>query len=177
MTGPLKAGVTSRAGQDQFEDFVRSTWQVFVNHAKGRLDGDQALAEDLVQEAYIRLWRQWPRRRELILTVRKYSYRTLDNCIRDYWRVKNNWPLSRDAAPRDTARPAADDGVIYKLDARSALSRLPERLREVVELNELRGMNMTEVAERMGIAVGTARNYKTAALRMLRETLTETTTE
>lgn len=169
MTGPLKADVAGIATEvAEFEDFVRSSHKRLLAHASRRLGNDRSLAEDMVQEAYLRLWRAWPMKREPILTVARYSYQTLDNCIREYWRVKNNWPVTQSEAPTDEAVAAAEDEVVVRYAVRDAVVKLPSRIRQVIELNVIERLPMAEVAERMGIAVGTARNYKTAGMELLR---------
>lgn len=128
-------------------------------------------AQDLVQEAFMRLWRM--RARVDLDRVVPLVYRIALNLAANVRRRRRLWRwLALDAAPeRITSGPASHD-VLERRERDAALRRavdaLPERLRQVVMLSELGELSYREVAEVLGIPVGTVASRRHAALAKLR---------
>lgn len=120
-----------------------------------RMLRDPAEAEDVAQEAMLRLWRAAPGWQAGTAKVSTWLYRVVVNLSTDRLRRRRSLPL--DAAPEpEDGRPGADEGMIEAdraaaLDA--ALRTLPERQREAVMLRHLEGLANPEIAEIMGIGV------------------------
>lgn len=126
--------------------------------------------EDLVQETYLRLWKY---RREykptaklstfLFLLARQVRLDALRSDTRRERREKE-W-----GSGRTDVQEAAPVGE--REDVRRAVARLPESMREVVELGVFQDLPYAEVSEILGIPVGTVKSRMYNAIRKLKEML------
>ncbi len=147
----------------------------------GRMLNDRAEAEDVAQEAMLRLWRIAPEWRQGEAKVTSWLYRVAANlCIDRQRRGRRQAPLAAAGDPAD-GRPGAVAAMTEADRARAlqaALGMLPERQRQAVVLRHLEGLSNPEIARIMDIGVEaveslTARGKRalTAALSGRREEL------
>jgi RNA polymerase sigma factor (sigma-70 family) len=119
------------------------------------LGGDRAEAEDVAQEAMLRLWRMAPAWEEGRAQVSTWLYRVTVNLCTDRRRKRKTEALDSVPEPSDEARPVADRMAeaqrLAALDA--ALDRLPERQRQAVVLRHVEGLSNPEIAAIMAIGV------------------------
>ncbi|SPH17181.1 ECF RNA polymerase sigma factor SigW [Defluviimonas aquaemixtae] len=120
-----------------------------------RMLRDPAEAEDIAQEAMLRLWRAAPDWQERGAKVSTWLYRVVSNLATDRLRRRRSVPL--DAAPEpEDGRPGAVQGLIERDRAaalEAALQDLPERQRQAVVLRHLEGLGNPEIAEIMDVGV------------------------
>ncbi len=121
-----------------------------------RLLADPAEAEDVAQEAMLRLWRAAPAWRSGEAQVSTWLYRVATNLATDRLRARGR----RGAAALEDV-PEPEDGAagvvqgmieterMSALDA--ALRALPERQREAVVLRHIEGLSNPEIAEILGV--------------------------
>lgn len=113
-----------------------------------RLLGDTAEAEDVAQEAMLRLWRIAPEWRQGEAKVTTWLYRVVSNLCTDRLRRKRGVALDAVAEPEDDA-PGAEARMqeAARLKAlNAALQELPERQRAAVVLRHIEGMANPEIA-------------------------------
>lgn len=140
----------------------------------GRLAGAEH-AEDLVQEAFLRLFRQL--RRHGQSSVRKTSvwlFRVVRNLALDARRRRRTRESARQVV-RENGRPVEEppaglDALVRRAACERAvdeLQHLPERQREVLLLKVVHEMSLTEIAEITGRTVGNAGYHLNQGLREL----------
>ncbi len=123
-----------------------------------RLLGDGAEAEDVAQEAMLRLWRAAPGWRAGEAQVSTWLYRVVTNLCTDRMRARARRPAAAlDDAPEvsDGAR-GAEAGMIEadRMAAlQAALGALPDRQRQAVVLRHIEGLGNPEIAAVMDIGV------------------------
>lgn len=138
----------------------------------GRLLGDAAEAEDVTQEAMLRLWRAAPGWRAGEAQVSTWLYRVVTNLCTDRLRARRRRPAAAlDEAPEvpDGAR-GAEAGMIEadRLGAlQAALAALPERQRQAVVLRHIEGLGNPEIAAVMDIGVEAVESLTARAKRAL----------
>lgn len=123
-----------------------------------RLSGDRAEAEDILQEAFLRLWKnavRWDPGRNVRFTT--WFYRIVMNLSIDAHRRRK--PVSDFGEADDVvcADPLPDEMASYRqmADATAqALKRLPERQRIALTLCYLQGMGNREAAQVMDVTIG-----------------------
>jgi RNA polymerase sigma-70 factor (ECF subfamily) len=142
---------------------------------------DAGLAQDVTQEAFVRLWTRAhtfdPQRGTalgwLVSVARNLG---LDELRRQRRRSDRADRLTRDMNLR---APEETDLLVHwgwqSEHVLEAVSELSSLQREVVELVYLRGYTLTEVAARVGVAVGTVKSRLHSALMNLRAGLGEDT--
>jgi len=130
-----------------------------------RLCGDRAQAEDLVAEAYARVWPHW--RRGRVDALAPYLMRTVANLAYARHRRRN--------LERTIILPAAPGGAgsfETRVDDRhelwAALDRLPARQRVVLVLRVVEDMSEDETAAMLGIPPGTVKSRLSRGLESLR---------
>lgn len=150
-----------------FDDFYRDTSARMVRYAYA-LTGELAEAQDLVQEAYTRAWRQWrtvsahPAPEAWIRLVVARLATDGRRRVRGWWAA-----LSRSGPPEPAGAPA-DDTVLVT----AALRRLPANLRQALALHYLFDLPVAVIAEETGVAVGTVTSWLTRGRRELATLLT-----
>ncbi|HDR27797.1 RNA polymerase sigma factor [Rhodovulum sp.] len=120
-----------------------------------RLLRDAAEAEDVAQEAMLRLWRIAPEWRMGEAKVTTWLYRVVTNLCTDRLRRRRGQGLDEVPEPEDDA-PGVEARMIAQarvdaLDA--ALAALPERQRQAVILRHIEGLSNPEIAGIMEIGV------------------------
>ena len=140
-----------------------------------RILRDPAQAEDLVQDVFMESWRKaadFDAARASVstwLVVRTQS-RALDRLRRERRRSAVSLEdLAR--AERLLAHPERSSRAPDQRALAGWLTRLPEAQREVLELSYFSGLTGSEIAERLGVPLGTVKSRTAAALRALREQL------
>ncbi len=126
-----------------------------LGYATRLLGGDRAEAEDVAQEAMLRLWRQAPHWRQGEAKVTTWLFRVAGNLCTDRLRKARGQPLDSVPEPEDAA-PGADTRLqdaarVQALDR--ALAALPDRQRQAVILRHIEGLANPEIAEVMDIGI------------------------
>ena len=135
---------------------------------------DASEASDVVQEAFVRLWDM--RDRVLPSTAEPLVYRIALNQASNRRRRRRLWRfVGLEATRGERAQSPADAllGAELEESVRAAIDALPEKLRRVVMLCELSEMTYQQVADALGIRVGTVGSRRNAALARLREVLND----
>src|SRR5262245_36620312 len=125
------------------------------------------LAEDAVQEALVRAWKQLPNLRDPD-RFDAWLYRITVNACAEQGRQVRRWsqkvrPLVVEASVRDHAGPIADRDQLER-----GFARLRPEQRAVLVLHHFNGFSTAEIAGILGIPEGTARSrlhYATTAMR------------
>ena len=120
-----------------------------------RLLGDRAEAEDVTQEAMLRLWRMAGQWRQGEARVTTWLYRVVTNLCTDRLRRRRGVGLDSIEEPADDAA-SAEDGLAraQRLAAlQKALMRLPARQRQAVVLRHVEGLSNPEIAAVMEVSV------------------------
>jgi RNA polymerase sigma-70 factor, ECF subfamily len=151
---------------------------VFAEHGRAmqlyatRLLGDRELAEDVVQEALIRIWRH-----PEVLTngqgsIRGWLLTTVRNIVISRARARAVRPRE---IPESPAHPAAVEdhagAVVASITVHAALDTLTAEHRAVIEQVYLRGRDLDEVARILGVPKGTVKSRAHYALRALRKAM------
>ena len=124
-----------------------------------RVLGDRAEAEDVAQEAMLRLWRQAPDWRSGEAKVSTWLYRVVANLCTDRLRRRNSGAvpggLDAVAEPADPTPGAAQKmQQAARADAlQKALESLPDRQRQAVVLRHIDGLTNPEIAEILDVGV------------------------
>jgi len=132
---------------------LRLTPRVFAQAF--RMLGDRAEAEDVAQEALMRLWKVAPEWRQGEAKVTTWLYRVTANLCTDRLRKRRSVGIDEIPEPEDDAiGPAEAMQEKARLDAlQCALNTLPDRQRQAVILRHIEGLGNPEIAEIMEITV------------------------
>ena len=135
--------------------------------------GDSALAEDLLQEAFVRAWKKLDSfRGESRFAT--WLHRLSVNVALSDRRIRLK-RLERETAFEGTAeRTATGARDIYadkRMDLEQAIAKLPERARTVLVLYDIEGYSHAEIAEMADMAVGSSKAQLHRARKLVREEL------
>jgi RNA polymerase sigma-70 factor (ECF subfamily) len=135
--------------------------------------GDAGLAEELVQECFVRLWRTAGRFDISRGTVAAY----LSVMARSIAADLRKRPSSRPLIPVDDAQvppqPDSTEPIAETLTVRDALDSLSAAHREVLMLVHRQGLTQSQIAERLGLPLGTVKTRMFHGLRALKAALAE----
>jgi RNA polymerase sigma-70 factor (ECF subfamily) len=151
---------------------------VFAEHGRAmqlyatRLIGDYSLAEDVVQEALIRIWRHPEVLSNGQGSVRGWLLTAVRNIVISRIRARDARPRE---IPESVTRPAAVDdhssAVVAAVTVHAALDTLSPDHRTVIEQIYLRGRDLDEVAALLGVPKGTVKSRSHYALKALRKAM------
>jgi RNA polymerase sigma-70 factor (ECF subfamily) len=142
-----------------------------------RIVGDGPAAEDVVQEAFLSLWRSAERIDTARGRLQSYVLTIVHRRAIDVLRARNGMPerqLPEEAASILPAEGDFTERVATAVDGavvRDALSGLPEDQRRVVDMAFYQGLTHTEIADRLSVPLGTVKSRMRLALDKLRGTL------
>ena len=129
-----------------------------VFHYLTRLTGEVALAEDLAQDCWLRVWRA------------RHAYRPRAAFRTWLFTIARRLALDHAKAPRLAAAPLPDDlpgasdlceqvfAAILEQKLEYTLARMPLDLREAVVLRDMEGMSYVEIAQITGCPLGTVKS-------------------
>ena len=173
----LLAGLA--AGRLEALDVLYERYKTMAYGIARRITGDDSLAEDVVQEAFLGAWRNADRYVAGRGSVKTWllaivHHRAID-AVR---RRKPASELPQEAegmrTPEPLTLPDVWGEVAGRLDAgavQTALTALPALQREALELAYFGGLSQTEIAERTGVPLGTVKSRVRLALVAMRREL------
>ncbi|MFD3549034.1 SigE family RNA polymerase sigma factor [Streptomyces sp. NPDC058655] len=164
---PARPAAPSSASEAEFTAYVQERRAALYATAF-HLTGDRHEAEDLLQSALFSTYRAWDRISDKA-AVGGYLRRTMTNLHISAWRRRklNEYPteeLPETASDTDAMRGTELRAVLWQ-----ALARIPEPQRTMLVLRYYEGRTDPEIAEILGISVGTVKSSIWRSLRRLRE--------
>ena len=169
--GAAEPGTGPGGGADEAIESLFHAWYPRLVHTAFCLVGDWDTAEQLTQDAYLRLWRRWRWLRDP-QAAPAYLQRTVLNSARATIRRRVIERRALRSVGLPLTEKAAPD-VAAEVELRRALAALPARKRACVVLRHLVGMSEAETADVLGISIGTVKSQTHKGLRELRERLSE----
>jgi RNA polymerase sigma-70 factor, ECF subfamily len=134
-----------------------------------QLLSNPGLAEELVQESFVRIWRNADRYDPARGSPASFIFTIARRLAVDLWRRPSSRP--NDTEPPDMATDDQIDRLVVDLGVREALETLSDAHRQVLELSYRDQLKQLEIAERLGIPLGTVKTRSHHALRNLRAAL------
>jgi len=137
--------------------------------------GDRALAEDMVQEAFVRAWNKL----ELFRGESKFGtwlHRLTVNVVLSDRRIRIKRLQREQEMVADVERTLVGDRDVFaglRKDLEAAIARLPERARTVLVLYDIEGYRHAEISEMTGMAVGSSKAQLHRARKLVREELSD----
>ena len=147
-----------------------------------RLTGQQVLAQDVVHDAFLALWRAPeafdPARGALRTFFLSLVHHRAVDAVRREERLRRRTERAANLEPatgEDPAEDVVEDAYlrVRRKEVRAALTTLPPAQQQVLEMAYLDGKTQARIAEELGIPIGTVKTRTLAAMRKLREALRE----
>jgi RNA polymerase sigma-70 factor, ECF subfamily len=163
----LVAGGDERALSELYDRYSRPVYATGL-----RLLGDKQLAED----AFTSVWRN-----AASFDQTRASFATW------LYRIARNRATDMDRRRRVRPRPAGEHGLyaiaggphpeeaVDAWDVAAALSTIPSKYREVLEMAYFEDLSQREISRRTGIPLGTIKSRTTAALKRFRQAIANPT--
>ena len=166
----LQGGQRERAFELLLERFQGKVFRLALSYLRNRTD-----AEDLAQEAFVRVWRA------LASYDGRASFSTWiyviarNACLSELRRRQQRLtsPLDESVEQRVAQGPVAGPASDFRLDCVALLRTLPENQRQVVSLFYLEGCSYEQVAALLGMPLNTVRSHLHRARRRLALSLGE----
>ena len=135
-----------------------------------RMVGDDHLAEDVSQDAWVRAFEKLHLFRGES-SFGTWMHRLAVNAALNRLRRQSKRPEVEKAAVLGQVPHAADERILNQKLLGQALDRLSDGYRQVLVLHDVEGLTHEEIAERMGIAVGTSKSQLHKARARMRNLL------
>jgi RNA polymerase sigma-70 factor, ECF subfamily len=135
--------------------------------------GNAGLAEELVQECFLRLWRTAGRFDTGRSSVAGYLFVIARSIAIDLLRRPSSRPLQPVEDAQVPPQPDTADRILESLMVRDALETLTAPHREVLALFHAEGLTQSQIAERLGLPLGTVKTRLYHGLRGLKAALAE----
>jgi RNA polymerase sigma-70 factor (ECF subfamily) len=173
---PTDGDLIERVGngdRDAFEELYRRYTRPVLGLALRRL-GDRGRAEDAFQDAFAAIWRSASSYDPARGQGGAWLYTVARNAIVDGARRRPEPPME---APEEPSREGGPDEraeaswLAWRVHA--ALEHLPAHERPVIELAYWGGLSQSEVADRLGLPLGTVKTRTRSALARLADLLEE----
>lgn len=146
-------------------DAVRSVYRShgrLVYAVAYKVLGDRGLAEEAVQQTFVKAWRaaqSFDETRELGPWLAAIARRVaIDLYRREATRAADPIESVPAGAPGLVAAPQSAEDIYDVWEVRQAVAQLPPDEQEVVRLQHLEGFTHAQIAERLGVAVGTVKS-------------------
>jgi RNA polymerase sigma-70 factor (ECF subfamily) len=134
--------------------------------------GDAGLAEEAVQETFVRAWRAGDRFDPEIASLRTWLFAILRNVVIDFGRARAVRPkLSGETGVEPSVEPLEQALLSWQVE--EAMRRIGEDHRHVIVETHYRGRPYAEVAAELGVPEGTIKSRVYYGLRALRVALEE----
>jgi RNA polymerase sigma factor (sigma-70 family) len=171
-----------------------SVTALYAEHALGLvrlavvMTGDRAAAEDIVQDAFLGLYRRWDQLPDKSTPLAYVRVSVINGCRTALSRRSrlSLWPAAGLGGELDEATPgfgapaglteSAEVSVLLSEEQRTvaaALRKLPRRQREAVVLRYYLDLSIEETAQVMGVSLGTVKSATHRALAAVGRTLKE----
>lgn len=165
----LAARGDRRAFERLYRGHVRRVYGICL-----RIAGDAALAEDLVQDAFVRCWERLPQfRGESAFAT--WLHRLTVNVALDARRARRTdqeqLAGEDDAESTEVGAIAPRSSDAERMDLAAAIARLPAGARAVFALHDVEGYKHVEIAAMLGITSGGSKAQLHRARQLLREAL------
>ncbi|MFD8226147.1 SigE family RNA polymerase sigma factor [Streptomyces massasporeus] len=154
---------------DGFDEFAAARWSTLLHVARLLTGGDRQRAEDLVQEALVKLWFAWPKIADQApeAYVRTVLVRlAARSARRRWWGERPVEQLPDRAGPVDVSSAVAERSRLE-----GALAQLSPKQRAAVVLRYYEDLPEAQVAQALGCPVGTARSHASRGVARLRQIL------
>jgi RNA polymerase sigma-70 factor, ECF subfamily len=157
-----------------YDRYIRTVYGVGI-----KILGDRSLAEEMVQEVFLKVWRSSGTFDPSRASFSTWLYRVTRSVALDLYRKRTSRirPVpnadSHIAAARDSSagpEEIVDDSWLsWRMS--NALEELGATQREVVELAYFQGLSQREISERTGMPLGTVKSRTASAMKRLRQGL------
>jgi RNA polymerase sigma-70 factor, ECF subfamily len=147
-----------------------------------KVTGDQALAEDVLQETFWRVWKSASAYQSERGTLTSWLFRIARNLAIDAYRrrsvrpqavysAEDHDPILENMPDPEMNVAEQTQSVLKNRQVRTALASLPQAQRQVIEMAYFHGMTRQEIADATGEALGTIHTRARLALQKLRDEL------
>jgi RNA polymerase sigma-70 factor (sigma-E family) len=156
--------------EEEFREFAVAV-QGHLRRSAYLLCGDWHLAEDIVQSAFVKIFRVWRRVRKVDNQL-GYARQVVYRCFLDQYRKEKKQlptvPIAglADQAVAESGGDASFDGMVLE-----ALAALPPRARAVIVLRFWEDMSVEQTASVLGVTEGTVKSQTSRAVAQLRDRL------
>jgi RNA polymerase sigma-70 factor, ECF subfamily len=155
-----------------FDEYVPAMYGLLL-----RITSDRALSDDLLQEALVKLWTRAAQFDGARGSLRSWLLVLVRNLAVDYFRSVRG-RLSRNCSTETPPERFSDIDEESKVHSSylvaGALRNLPPHEKKTVELAYFHGYTQSEIAQLMGIPLGTVKTWTRSALARMREALAPT---
>lgn len=135
--------------------------------------GNEGLAEEMVQETFVRLWRTAGRFDAGKSSVGTYLYVIARSVAADIRKRPSSRPLMNADDADVPPVPDSVDQIVDSMIVREAMDTLGKGHAEVIRLAHQEGLTQSQIAERLGIPLGTVKTRTLHGMRSLRTALIE----
>ncbi|MDX6604942.1 MAG: polymerase sigma-70 factor, subfamily [Solirubrobacterales bacterium] len=163
-----------QSGALRHERDVREAYSAHSGELYGfalRSLGDSGLAEEAVQETFVRAWRAGERFDPEIGSLRTWLFAILRNVVIDLGRARAARPRVAEGGIEPSVEPL--DEALLAWQVEEAMRRLGDDHRRVLIETHFRGRPYAEVAEELGVPEGTVKSRVYYGLRAMRVVLEE----
>ena len=154
--------------------YLYDNYAAALNGVIYRLVEDRELAEDILQEAFVKIWNNFSSYDTTKGRLFTWMLNLTRNLTIDTLRSKGYKKQSKISGDENTVSNLTDNTTVEKFDAlgiRKQLSNLKPEQRSIIDMAYFSGYTQDEISKEMGIPLGTVKTRMRSAILELRKML------